>query len=482
MSVNLGSTITELIDKINSSSASIEITDKVEQGNASVLTSNGAWGAFKTLATSMNLSDVNAILNYFFQHIVGDIEIFNFEYNNKFIEALEINDTRIWTRGDLYFDYVEQDEGYSVTLKSDIEIPNEIEIPSTYNGKEVTEIGQSGFANSEIVSVIIPSTVLKICDDAFSGCKNLKTVTMKEGLTYIGHRAFKGCSSIENLVFPDSVTYIGHETLSGCGGIVSIVLPYIGNFDWKDENHFYEYPLGYHFGTEDYEGGVATEQEYYNFWDINDPGTLLETRTFYIPEGLRIVEVHRGNILHGAFQNCTGITKITLPTEIDKIGKNSFLNCENLEELIIPVTLQEIDYSAFEGCSNVIIQYYGDETKYRIENNCLVVVESGEIIFGNQNSEIPSSASSIGAGAFYGNTYFAPIKIPLSVTSIGSLAFGGKPVAVHVEAESKPEGWADDWCDENVTVIWGYTAGEIVHLTTELGDSLTDEQGNLLII
>lgn len=349
------------------------------------------------------------------------------------------------------------DGNYSVKAKEGI--TGVIEIPSDYDGGKVTEIEQSGFANSEIVSVIIPSSVRKICDDAFSDCKNLKTVTMNEGVTYIGHRAFKNCSSIETIRFPDSVVYIGHQTLNGCGGIVNIVLPYIGNYDWKDESHFYEYPLGYHFGTEDYEGGAATKQEYYSFWDINDPGTLLETRTFYIPEGLRTVEVHRGNILHGAFQNCTGITKITLPSQIDKIGQNSFLNCENLEELIIPVTLQEIDYSAFEGCSNVIIQYYGDETKYRIENNCLVEVESGEIIFGNQNSEIPSSASSIGAGAFYGNTYFAPITIPLSVTNIGSLAFGGKPVTVYVEATSKPADWADDWCDDNVKVVWGYSEG-----------------------
>jgi hypothetical protein len=346
-----------------------------------------------------------------------------------------------------YFDYVEQDDGtWSVTLKPDIDIPDEIEIPSQYNGRYVTTIG----------------------DDAFSGRKNLKTVILNEGVERIGHRAFKGCSSIENLVFPDSVTYIGHETLNGCSGIVSIVLPYIGNFDWKNENHFYEYPLGYHFGTEEYEGGVATEQEYYNFWDINDPGTLLETRTFYIPEGLRTVEVHRGNILHGCFQNCKGITKVTLPTEIDKIGKNSFLNCENLEELIIPVTLQEIDYSAFEGCSKVIIQYYGDTTKYRIENNCLVeVLEDGteEVIFGNQNSEIPSTASSVSAGAFYGNTYFAPIKIPLSVTDIGSLAFGGKPVMVYVpyNQDEIPSGWADDWCDDSVTVVWGYKDKPLEH-------------------
>jgi hypothetical protein len=366
------------------------------------------------------------------------------------------------------------DGNYSVKMKEGIS--GEIEIPSDYYGGKITEIEQSGFANSEIVSVIIPPSVIKIGDDAFNGCKKLKTITMNEGVTHIGHRAFKDCPSIERMCFPDSVQYIGHQTLNGCSGIATLILPYIGNFDWKNENHFYEYPLGYHFGTEYYNGGISTLQEYYNFWDINDPGTKLEAKYFYIPKGLRTVEVHRGNILHGAFQNCKYITKITLPTQIDKIGKNSFLNCKNLEELIIPVSLEEIDYSAFQGCSNVIIQYYGDETKYRIENNCLVeVLEDGteEVIFGNQNSEIPSTASSVGSGAFYGNTYFAPIKIPLSVTSIGSLAFGGEPVTVYVERTSKPKGWAADWCDDSVTVVWGSTGADCTEHSWSLWETTT---------
>ena len=328
----------------------------------------------------------------------------------------------------------------------------------------------------------VKNGTITIASDAFADRDDITSVTIPNSVKTIGHRAFLNCKSITNLTIPDSVEYIGHETLRGCSGIVSLILPYIGNFDWKTEGEFYEYPLGYHFGTEEYEGGVATVQEYYSFWEKDNPGTMTETKTFYIPEGLRTVEVHRGNILHGAFQNCTGITKITLPTEIDKIGKNSFLNCENLEELIIPVTLQEIDYSAFEGCSKVIIQYYGDDKKYRIENNCLVEVEgeSNEIIFGNQNSEIPSTASSIGSGAFYGNTYFEPIKIPLSVTKIGSLAFGGKPVTVYVEAPKKPTGWADDWCDPSVTVVWGYVIGlEKLQFTainsTEYAVSAADE-------
>jgi hypothetical protein len=115
------------------------------------------------------------------------------------------------------------------------------------------------------------------------------------------------------------------------------------------------------------------------------------------------------------------------------------------------------------------------------------IIETGEeIIFANATASIPDNASAIGVGAFSGG-YAAPIKIPLSVTDIKPLAFvecEGLTVYVPYKSEDDiPSGWADDWHDGSVTVVWGYTEEDTnTYLVTESGEFLTDEQGNLLII
>ena len=72
----------------------------------------------------------------------------------------------------------------------------EITIPSTYNGKSVTEIVSSAFANNTILkkvtissgikSIELPNSLTTIKSNAFNGC-GITTITIPEGVTKIGN-------------------------------------------------------------------------------------------------------------------------------------------------------------------------------------------------------------------------------------------------------------------------------------------------------
>ena len=99
-----------------------------------------------------------------------------------------------------------------------------------------------------------------------------------------------------------------------------------------------------------------------------------------------------------AFNNCTGLTLITLPNTLTSIGNYAFYNCSGLiGGLTIPNAVTTIGDYAFYNCSGFM----------------------GLLTIGN-------SVTSIGNYAFYGcRNFTGSINIPNSVVTIGSYAFQG---------------------------------------------------------
>jgi hypothetical protein len=53
------------------------------------------------------------------------------------------------------------------------------------------------------------------------------------------------------------------------------------------------------------------------------------------------------------FANCTGLTEITLPEQLETIGGSAFAGCSNLETMTIPPSVKVIGNTAFDNCVNL---------------------------------------------------------------------------------------------------------------------------------
>ncbi len=74
-------------------------------------------------------------------------------------------------------------------------------------------------------SYMIPDGVTTIGTYAFSGCKELTSVTLPKSITTIGGDAFFRCTGLTSLILPKSVTTIGTEAFYDCSGLTSLTLP-----------------------------------------------------------------------------------------------------------------------------------------------------------------------------------------------------------------------------------------------------------------
>ena len=209
-----------------------------------------------------------------------------------------------------------------------------IDIPNT-----TTQICEGAFARCVgLQELIIPGNVEYIYASAFSGCSQLSSLDLENGILEISEKAFAGCYNLKNIVVPASVSNIASGTFSGCYGIEEITIPYIQN------------SFGYIFGDEYYTNSTKVSQEYYR------DGELVVS-DYYIPSSLRSVIVTSGEILYGAFSNCSMLTSIELPDNISTIGEKAFIGCNSLTSIEIPSSVVSIGSYAFNrsGINNIII-------------------------------------------------------------------------------------------------------------------------------
>ena len=87
--------------------------------------------------------------------------------------------------------------------------------------------------NIKAAKIVIPATVTisgikykvtAISDNAFNGCKKLKSVNVGKYVTSIGNKAFFKCTSLKKITIPASVKKIGNKAFYGCRKLKSIAI------------------------------------------------------------------------------------------------------------------------------------------------------------------------------------------------------------------------------------------------------------------
>jgi hypothetical protein len=148
------------------------------------------------------------------------------------------------------------------------------------------------------------------------------------------------------------------------------------------------------------------------------------------------------NIGDYAFYGCTGLTYLTLGVNVANIGNYAFYGCSGLSSMTMPNSVTSIGDYAFYHCyhlpnvtigTNVVtIGNYAFCYAFSIPANLPnVTILNGVSKIGNSafadtclsSMTIPNSVTSIGNSAFYGCTYLTSLTIGTNVANIGAQAF-----------------------------------------------------------
>ena len=260
-----------------------------------------------------------------------------------------------------------------------------------------------------LTSITIPDSVTSIGNYAFSGCAGLTSITIPNGVTSIGDGAFAYCSGLTSITIPDSVTSIGCDAYYNTSY-------YNNDSNWENDVLY----IGNHL--------IKAKTSISGVYSIKDGTKTIAESAFEDCTGLTSITIPDSVTSIGdlAFYYCTGITSVTIGNSVTSIGEAAFGNCTRLTSITIPDSVTSIGNYAFSGCAGLTsITVSTGNTVYHSTDNCLIETESKTLIFGCKNSVIPTdgSVTSIGEAAFVGCTGLTSITIPDSVTSIGDVAF-----------------------------------------------------------
>ncbi|MBP5797372.1 MAG: leucine-rich repeat domain-containing protein [Bacteroidales bacterium] len=285
-----------------------------------------------------------------------------------------------FTYGDL--EYSINYDDVTVTVMGHVdgyEATGTLNIPTVayYNGNPytVTIIDSYAFAYCTGLTgaLVLPNTIKEIGDDAFDKCGFTGVITIPASVEDIGYTPFYGCDGIEGFVVdPNNEDY---DSRDNCN---AVILTYTNQLEFGCKN-----------------------------------STIPNTVT---------------SIAEDAFNRCTGLTSITIPSAVTFIGGYAFW-FTGLTSITIPSSVGLIGVNPFGGCAaltEIVVESGNPVYDSRNGCNAIIKTEWNEIITGCQNTVIPNDVTRIGDDAFYFcSTLSGELVIPEQITSIGEYAFEG---------------------------------------------------------
>ncbi|MBR2968139.1 MAG: leucine-rich repeat protein [Clostridia bacterium] len=218
-----------------------------------------------------------------------------------------------------------------------------IDLPTT-----VTTIGDGAFLYSKLSSIALLSSVTKIKAFAFSKT-NLTTIEIPASVTEIAPNAFDNCSKLTTVILPEADIEVSDVAFSNCNSLTKIIVP--------DNINAYNAYKGKLPNLQYYIQCNVTEEGVELVYTLMGDGTYAVSGSSSNITGELIIPAYYNDapvtiIANNAFENCTEITSVVIPSTVTIIGLYAFSGCTSLTWVDMP-NVFIIGAYAFNGCINI---------------------------------------------------------------------------------------------------------------------------------
>ncbi len=278
-------------------------------------------------------------------------------------------------------DYTVEEDGH-ITITNCFQNEIDCVIPSEIDGKPVTEIADSAFAECYYLeSVIIPDSVKTIGRQAFSACSALKTVDMPLELEAIGAGVFDACSALTEITIPAGVKELPEAMFYECSSLKTVTLS---------------------------EGIEVIDTEFFY--------GCTSLTTVSLPQSLTSIGEY-------AFEDCTSLKEITFPENLVNLGGYVFQDCPSLENIYVKEgnpMFCDLDGVLLTSDGVTLVRYPEAKTatSYTVPDGCTQLANGSFLDAVNLTSIDLNGAITYGMDVFFRCTGLKEITFPEGVTDI----------------------------------------------------------------
>jgi len=284
-----------------------------------------------------------------------------------------------------------------------------IDCPNWVLPKSLVSIGEYSFADSGTIDFIVPENVKSIGNGAFLG-EGFENVKILGKIRYMGRHVFSpddNGSRLKHVELSEGVETLGDLAFSGCYNLKSITLP--STLMSMGDNPFSN-------------SGVELIHNESRYFTVKNGCLFDRWNTHlisYFGKSPRLTFDTLYTIDNYAFAGNNNLREITIKDRLVIIGNNAFNGCKSLSIIEIPSTVQSIGASAFYGCSSLEgmeispeVLEIGDHTFYgcySLQNVILpsCLLEIGDSAFDNCASltflDLPSHIQALSSNPFKKN-------------------------------------------------------------------------------
>ena len=367
-----------------------------------------------------------------------------------------------------------------------------IDFPST-----LCYIYSNSFEGTAVTEVTFKKNTIYDCFDLdggmFSGSKVVKCTVQGDGVR-VWKSAFRN-SVVEEVVFEGTISLWEDNVLDTKNNTVNKIVFKAGMpegvYEYLvNDNGYFPHTASdgtFYFDKEPGNYNIFSTKEYTYVLNEKNQATIIKyfgtEKDVMVPEtinGYAVIKI--GDF---SFAN-KGITSVTLPDSVKKIGAYAFYCCEQLEIIDVPFNLEEINGYAFCGCSSLKafdvpdgLTYLGAYAFSRCESlekislpDGITKIYNGVFMGCTGLNEIgmPSKVRTIGISSFEGTTSLAAIDLPETLVIIDDRAFhssGIKSIALPQSLEYLMERVFD-----NSGIVTAVIDGNNLHLAWAFADCL----------
>ena len=280
--------------------------------------------------------------------------------------------------------------------------------------ENIVSIGDSSFISCPLSNITIPINTTKVGASAFRNCSKLGQIKILGNIETIDEHAFENCFSLQGIELPQSITTIGISAFKNCTSLQSVIFAERCNLTKiaGDLSNSQTYP----------QNGV-----FYNCTSLT---------SITIPANVEIIEAT-------AFMNCKALSTLLFEpnSKLQIIGGNihaealkdgygkldaygAFTNCTLLTSIQIPISVIEIECAAFYNCTSL---------------NSVIFEEGAHINTIGGGGIYPYYGESYGGGAFSKCISLQSIDIPQSITKLEAFAFSESGLkSIYIRALTPP--------------------------------------------